>query len=109
MTNNHPRGSKVAHYSNEPPLTHGSGGGGGHSQNSYANTNGVGINSSNSSHHHGHHNSHVPAHSPTSSNTSAAGSTNRRGNKLSLEPLLMSPEINSIMGGDDARSINATA
>ncbi|GBP98127.1 hypothetical protein EVAR_69647_1 [Eumeta japonica] len=100
MANNYTRSAKVAHFANDSALTHGTSS---HSQNPYANTNGGSINTNNSNHHLAHNNSSL------SSNPANVSGTNRRGNKLSMEPLLMSPEINSIMGGDETRAMQQHA
>ncbi|XP_054081833.1 histone-lysine N-methyltransferase, H3 lysine-79 specific isoform X2 [Zeugodacus cucurbitae] len=100
MANNQqPRPAKMAHYNNSVE----------HNQqlqqhhlnnnNPYANMNGV--SSSSSGNNSGA--SHSPATgAPTQSPQSSLSPTCRRNAKLPLEPLLMSPEINSIMSGGGA-------
>ncbi|KAI9579625.1 histone-lysine N-methyltransferase, H3 lysine-79 specific isoform X1 [Glossina fuscipes] len=95
-TSHQPRPAKIPHYSHEAPNQNPIGLAAGTAQgNPYASSNG-GVNHHQQQHH----------YQQLSPNSSLIGHSNRRVNnsKLSLEPLLMSPDINSIMAADDNRN-----
>uniref|UniRef100_A0A1A9ZHW9 Histone-lysine N-methyltransferase, H3 lysine-79 specific n=1 Tax=Glossina pallidipes TaxID=7398 RepID=A0A1A9ZHW9_GLOPL len=95
-TSHQPRPAKIPHYSHEAPTQNPIGLAAGTGQgNPYASSNG-GVNHHQQQHH----------YQQLSPNSSLMGHSNRRVNssKLSLEPLLMSPDINSIMAADDNRN-----